>query len=260
VVSNEGVSFPEHAGWQRTDFCAPVRFLTGGWLTEVVRVGCGGPPGGDTDVYTNALDSFAGSRTFFFEWRLFADGDASEIIGVAPAALATGDLLGVNYHFTIARDRVRFVRDNQLPVVYADIDCESAHTYRLELCGANWYDWYVDGVLIDSGVPEGPYPTETGVVQWAASSWYADNTVQWDYVRLGNLPLDGSGDYDSDGAMTEFDYYFFNDCLAKDGPGIFGGPGNDAGPGCRFTDFDGDADADLLDFAEFANHYTGFLP
>ncbi len=67
------------------------------------------------------------------------------------------------------------------------------------------------------------------------------------------IPDDASGDYDSDGVLKLFDLYFFDDCLTKDGPGIFGGPGNDAGPGCRFADFD--ADVDLLDFARFQNSF-----
>jgi len=70
------------------------------------------------------------------------------------------------------------------------------------------------------------------------------------------MPEDASGDYDSDGAAALFDLYFFDDCLTKDGPGIFGGPGHDAGPGCRFADFDADRDVDLLDFAEFQNLFT----
>jgi len=68
-------------------------------------------------------------------------------------------------------------------------------------------------------------------------------------------PDDASGDYDSDGAETLIDQYFVVDCLTKDGPGIFGGPAEDAGPGCRFADFDADSDVDLFDFAEFQNDF-----
>jgi len=34
----------------------------------------------------------------------------------------------------------------------------------------------------------------------------------------------------------------------------------DVGPGCRFADFDGDTDADLLDFAEFQNTFGPVHP
>ena len=69
------------------------------------------------------------------------------------------------------------------------------------------------------------------------------------------IPVDGSGDYDSDGAVTLHDFYFFHECLTNDRPGIHGGPDNDAGPGCRFADFDSDGDTDLRDFAEFQNAF-----
>jgi hypothetical protein len=74
---------------------------------------------------------------------------------------------------------------------------------------------------------------------------------------MGKIPEDGSGDYNSDAEVTLIDHYFFVDCLTKDGPGIFGGPGEDAGPGCRFADFDADSAVDLLDFAEFQNSFGG---
>jgi hypothetical protein len=48
--------------------------------------------------------------------------------------------------------------------------------------------------------------------------------------------------------------------MTKDGPGIFGGPGQNAGPGCRFTEFDSDHDVDMLDFAEFQNAFGGEYP
>ena len=64
------------------------------------------------------------------------------------------------------------------------------------------------------------------------------------------IPHDGSGDYDSDGAATLVDHYFVRECVADGGPDV------DAGPGCRFTDFDGDTDTDLFDFAEFQNLFN----
>ncbi len=71
------------------------------------------------------------------------------------------------------------------------------------------------------------------------------------------IPLDGSGDYDSDAEVTLDDFYFFHECLSNRRPGINGGPGNDAGPGCRFADFDFDTDVDLLDIAAFQRTLTG---
>jgi len=253
-------SYPEANGWSAEPFCAPERELQEGWLVQRVEVDCGGPPRGDYDAYRMPLDEFAEIDSFFFEWRLQTDGDRSEITGVAPAFLATGDLFGVSYHFTIASDRVRLIRDNRLPLVFVDLDPLMPHTYRLELIGAQSYAWFIDGILTDAGIPEGAYPTPTAVIAWGAEVWYQDNTSTWDFVRLGRIPGDASGDYDSDGAATLFDHYFVVDCLSKDGPGIFGGPGENAGPGCRVTDFDGDKDVDLLDFAEFQNLFGGPHP
>ena len=70
------------------------------------------------------------------------------------------------------------------------------------------------------------------------------------------IPKDASGDYDSDSAATLFDYYFVQECVENLATGNPGGPGSDAGPGCRFSDFDGDADVDLGDFAEFQNRFA----
>jgi hypothetical protein len=56
--------------------------------------------------------------------------------------------------------------------------------------------------------------------------------------------------------VTLDDFYFFHECLTNVRPGINGGPDNDAGPGCRFADFDADADTDLADFADFQNRFA----
>jgi hypothetical protein len=111
--------------------------------------------------------------------------------------------------------------------------------------------------LIDEGVPDGPFPVQDSRITWQGSSWYLPCHNAWSYIRYGKIPADGSDDYDSDFSVTLFDHYFVHDCLTKDGPGILGGPGKNAGPGCRFADFDGDRDTDLLDFAEFQNAFTG---
>lgn len=115
---------------------------------------------------------------------------------------------------------------------------------------ASWNRW----------APRAPAALLDAFVIWGARRNGVEGaTIAWDHVRFGRIPDDASGDYDSDGAVTAFDYYFVNDCLTKDGPRIFGGPGNDAGPGCRFANFDADADADvdLLDLAEFQNVFSG---
>ncbi len=164
------------------------------------------------------------------------------------------------YHTTVSSDLVKFARDVDLPIRFVEIDPAVAHTYRIEL-DANRYTFYIDSFLIDQGAPEGPFPAlESPRITWLGRSIYLPCENGWDYIRYGVTPLDGSGDYDSDGAETLIDHYFVTDCLTKDGPGIVGGPGENAGPGCRFADFDADGDANLLDVAEFQNLFNGSHP
>jgi hypothetical protein len=70
-------------------------------------------------------------------------------------------------------------------------------------------------------------------------------------------PVDGSADHDSNGDIDGRDFYFFHECLTNDRPGITDGPDNDAGPGCRFADFDSDTDVDLRNVATFQQVFTG---
>jgi hypothetical protein len=90
-------------------------------------------------------------------------------------------------------------------------------------------------------------------------------TTAFDYLRFGEIAEPGSGDFDGNGEVNGGDYRFTRECLSREGPDLFGGPDENAGPGCAFCDFpaDGDGpdgDVDLFDFAEFANHFTGSLP
>lgn len=251
VVSYEGNSFPEVSdqGWERTPFCDPERSIDDGWLAAHVEVGCGGPPGGDKDRYIRSLGDFAGEERFFLEWRMETDGDRSEIPGVSPASMVAGGFFGVTYHFTLASDQVRFQRDAFVVTVFVDIAPDVPHTYRLELYGGDQYVVYVDGQVIDSGIPSARYPSqESDVLAFRAQPWFLPNTTRWDYVRLGTMPIDGSGDYDSDGQVDGEDFYFFEECLL--------GSGVDAGPGCRFADFDFDTDVDCDDWASFKQAWT----
>ncbi len=142
-------------------------------------------------------------------------------------------------------------RDNTLPTLYIDIEPAVMHTYRLELYSDVSYMWFIDGELIDFGIPEGVYPSSSPVIAWRAKAWYLESTTQWDYVRYGTTPTNSTGDYDSDGDVDHVDFYFAQECFAASGPDT------NAGPGCRFTDFDLDGDTDLIDFATFQHMYNG---
>ena len=160
VVTFEGFSFPEieDNSWEYVPFCQPQRWLENGWLFQHVEVGCGGPPGGDKDRYVRSLADYVGEQQFFIEFRMYSDGDSSEIPGVAPADLAAADFFGVAYHFTISRDLVMFIRDDFQVIVYVDITADKPHTCSLELYGADEYVVYIDGEVINSCVPGGSFP------------------------------------------------------------------------------------------------------
>ena len=92
-------------------------------MVQDLQIGeCIPPPDGDRDSYTRDLDDFDGVPEFFLEWRVQTDGDRSEIDGGAPALLSAGSFGPVTYHFTIARDRVKFVRDAFAEIVFLDLE------------------------------------------------------------------------------------------------------------------------------------------
>ncbi len=264
VVTFEGNSFPETEGWQRLPESDPhgERALEGGWLVQSVGLPEGWPgPTGDGDIYRMELTQFTGVESFFVEWRAITDNPSWLIESwQTPAAVAAGGNAASLYHTVMTDSAAAFLRDISIPRVIVPVTVESAHVYRVEVFSGAYYFWYIDGLVVNNGTPEGPYPDANASLVWGARREYVDATTAWDYVRYGVIPQDASGDYDSDGAVTRDDFYFFHECLTNDRPGINGGPENNAGPGCRFADFDGDGDVDLLDFAEFQNLYVGDHP
>jgi len=257
VFSSEFFSDPVAEGWELTvEYCEPQSWNEGGWYHQQLDLeACLPGPGGGRESFRRSLEPFNGAEQFFLEFRVQTDGDRSEIPGGAPTVVAMGNNAGVIYHITVARDLVKFARDVDLPIWFVEIDPDVAHTYRIELY-TDRYAFYIDAHLIDEGVPDGPFPAYESLITWRGRSWYLPCHNAWDYIRYGIIPVDGGGDYDSDGAVTQDDFYFFHECLTNDRPGIHGGPANDAGPGCRFADFDSDGDVDLHDLADFQNAFT----
>lgn len=89
-----------------------------------------------------------------------------------------GGFTGVSYHFVVARDLVRLIRDNALAIIFVELDPDVPHTHRLELFGAELYVWYIDGVRVGSGVPEGAYPTDvSNNIKWRSKSGFLENLV-----------------------------------------------------------------------------------
>jgi hypothetical protein len=246
VFFEADTEFPEELGWERITYCTPERGIEDGAFWQEVQIGeCERPPNGDRDAYRKFVSDMIGLDPFFFEWRVETDGDQSEIVGVAPVVFAAGSFGSVQYHFTISRDLVRFNRDIFEPLLFFDIDPDVPHTYRVELYGDETYIVFIDGVVVDSGVPAGSYPSAVPQVVWQLRSHFLDSTAQWDYIRFGQMPADGSVDFDSNGSVELFDFRYFAECRSNSGPGV------DAGPGCRWADTDADTDVDAQDFAQF---------
>ena len=108
--------------------------------------------------------------------------------------------------------------------------------------------WYIDNEIMVSDTPSGPYPAFFPTINWRTRSWWLDNTTEWDYIRYGTIPADGSGDFDSGGVVDQTDVFFFVDCLL--------GPDAD-GPGCRWADMNGDTITDGADIQLFAEAMIG---
>ncbi len=243
VATYEGNVFPEEEDWLRVGTFDADRTLVDGSLVISVDLGVWEPlPGGEQDFYKRWIPEFVGP-SFFVQWRCMTDAPQSEIPGVGGSAInSVGG--GVSYHFTITQDQVRFRRDNSIPFVFVDLEPGIFHTYRVESYAEDLYVLYIDGVVFDSGVPEGAFPNADARIIWGAKMYMTPSTNHWDYVRYGTIPEPGSGDYDSDGNVDETDLAFFQDCLL--------GPDAD-GPGCLWADMNGDRQVNGEDIEAFVD-------
>lgn len=283
VFSYEADSLPENGGWDIAQiWCDPTLTLDDGLFVQVVDL-CPGfdPPGGQEGAYKRSVADFLGTPVFFVEWRLETDGEASELIWGGAASFSVWSTGPVDYAYTITKDEAWLNRDFPFDVIDVTLPLGPEgeplpHTHRLELYGDEWFIWYIDGLPVFADVPEGDYLALDAYVPsitWRAKAAWLPNVTNWDFIRYGVIPEPASSDYDSSETVDLFDWYFVQDCLSKDGIGIYGGPGSPcpdddetceaigetttAGPGCTFADFDGDADVDLRDVADFL---TAFNP
>ena len=101
--------------------------------------------------HTKDIENLDGITAWFAEWRLITTGISEELGYTAPAALVIYSGGGISYHFSIADDRVRFIRELGVnPVLFFDIDPLVMHTFRLELRGhdlGSTYVVYIDGEM-----------------------------------------------------------------------------------------------------------------
>jgi hypothetical protein len=190
VITYDGSVYPETVGWERVGSEDADRWIDDGWFCHFLELGVWEPgPLGEADFYKRSLGSFAGVGTFFMEWQVETDAPSSilDSSGV-PVVVSAGGRSAAFYHTTITDSRVQLFRDTDIPLVFVDIEPGVPHSYRLELHGAESYAWYIDGELVDYGVPEGPYPTESSVLNWGAQHHTFDTNCRWDYVNYGVIP------------------------------------------------------------------------
>lgn len=250
--------FPELVGWEEDPDPPPgERRIEEGWYIQCLG------PAWESSFFRRRIDRFQGVDGFFVEWRAVNDSPAwlAEDLQV-PAIMSAYGQAASWYRITFADSAAVLWRDPFLPYVVAEVSPGVPHIYRLEV-HPDEYIWYIDGMVVDSGLPQGPYPDANAALLWGTRSngIGAATTSAWDYIRYGRIPDDATGDIDSDFEANHVDTPYVIECLTREAPGLSGGPaaganaGPGAGPGCEFTDFDGDSDVDLLDIAEFQNIY-----
>ncbi len=292
VSSWEGDSLPTDSNWNLVaQDCDPTVWVDQGWyFQDMDSTDCPPPLEVEQEAFRKPLNAWVGYPTFFVDWLVEGGSDQSEIVWGGPTALAVAHSYGVRYTFFVARNLAKLNRDNLLPLVHVPIKPGIAHTHRLELYGAELYVWYIDGQVVDSGEPEGDLLVFNPRITWLGASINLPTVNRFDHIRYGVIPVDASGDFDSDGSVDGSDYPYFVECLCHcgdysgahsplnapfgpDGP-VAGPdcdcPDVDAGPGCRWADMDppagtgdgtpGDGDVDCADWFAFVGAWTGADP
>ncbi len=250
VVSYEAVLLPLEDGWSvQQNFCDPDEWVADGVFFQRVET-CPGtdPEIGQQSSYIRSLDQFVGASHFFAEWRMRTSGDRSELPLGGPTSLNTFSNGPTNYHFDIADDQVEFNRNNLL-IIFTNVEPGVFHTYLLEVDNTvppGTYAFWIDDMLIDAGIADGVYPDPLNSrINFRAKKVFVDSLAERDYMRWGDTPVPGSGDFSGDGQFNEADRPFFVECLEAGGPGVA------AWPGCVWADMDSDTDVDCDDWEAF---------
>jgi hypothetical protein len=205
---------------------------------------------GEVDAYRRSVADYVGVERFFVEWVVMADAPNESLPGAAPAVVTASSNACVQYHVTISHDRIRFIRDvNQLPILYFDVAPDVPHRYRLDISNGDWYELSIDGVTVDAGLPECPYPVPSAVVVWGCGYYLHEATCEFQFVRSGELPVESSQDFDTDGVVNLADYFLFHQYQTA--------PGVNHHRGWSCGDAESDGDIDLSDFASMQNLFTG---
>ncbi len=259
IFSSEFFSDPVSEGWPLLQqYCGPILWNEdSAYHQQLGFDACpeDPPPGGGQDEYVVSVSEYNGVSRWFYEFRLTTNGDRSEIPGGAPTSFVAFNSFGESYGVNVARDQVKFYRDTLIPNVFVDVESGVPHTIRLELNNEETptFKWFLDGQLIDAGMGEDFFPSDNARITWRGKAWFLPCENTWYYIRYGVIPIESSGDFDSDGDRDERDVFYLAECIADRG----NGPNITAAPGCPWADMDADGDVDFADFGMFQRTFTG---
>jgi len=202
---------------------------------------------------SRSIEMFNGRQSWFYEYRVSGTGNQAEIPNGAPTVLATANSFGNAYHVTLASDKIKLSGGPSIPILFYDIE-PAIHTIRLELSNEPppaTFHWYVDSVLVLEGLAKSPFPDFDSRITWQGRSWQQPTVNAWHYIRAGDIPLDASGDFDSNGQVDSFDHFYFSECKERSAGGepVF--------PSCSWADFDASGTVDCSDWAAFKAAWTG---
>lgn len=250
VHTYECDAVPTDAGWSvGLNWCDPQEWAAAGSFYQYVDF-CPGfdPPQGKQSSYIYSLADFVGTEEFWFEFVVVTDGDSAELISVAPVSIVLGNN-SARYQLIISDDQVRFIRDLALGELYFDIE-PGPHVYRVEVFGDELYIVWVDGEVVDTGLPEqNPYPllAPDSIINFRTKAKLVESTSAWSYIRWGQLQPTGSLDFTMDGQVTLDDLPFFHECLTSSAG---------SWAGCAWADSDESGGVDCTDWSAFLVAWT----
>ncbi len=140
VFSFEATAFLDRSGWVLLqNYCDPNMRIEDGWFHQHVEM-CPGdpPPGGQSSVYRRSLEEYIGVETFFLEWVVETDADASELPWGGGANISAWSNGGVNSAFYIAGDLVELYRDYTIPSVFIELEPGQAGAFDFAILLGSW--------------------------------------------------------------------------------------------------------------------------
>ena len=191
VVSSDFLALPSEEGWTSTvKSCDPVTSVANSiYHQQLDMSACPGEPTGAQDPWTRMIEEFNGIDAWFYEFKVQATADQSEIQFGAPTVLAAFNSSGIGYNATVASDQVKLFRNVGLPVLFFDLEVGVPHTVRLELDNTppETYRWIIDGVTVDDGLAVGSYPAAASRITWQGRSAQQPTCNDWYHIRFGSL-------------------------------------------------------------------------